>query len=121
MAGSILGTRVLRTEDPELLFGAGDYVSDLDLGDELQVVFVRSEMAHALITGIDTSAARQAPGVVAVFTAADLGIAPFQGMAKVHDDFARPPLATDRVRFVGEAIVAVLAETTTQAKMRPTS
>ena len=48
------------------------------------------------------------PGVVAVFTAADLGVAPHHGMVKVHDDFARPPLADDRVRFVGEAIVAVV-------------
>ena len=50
MAGSILGTRVLRTEDPELLLGAAEYVGDLDLGNPLHVVFVRSEMAHALIT-----------------------------------------------------------------------
>ena len=116
MAGSILGTRVLRTEDPELLFGIGEYVGDLDLGNQLHMVFVRSEMAHALITGIDTDAAKQAPGVVALFTAADLGIAPFQSMATVHDDFARPALAGDKVRFVGEAIVAVVAETMVQAK-----
>ena len=116
MAGSILGTRVLRTEDPELLFGTGEYVGDLDLADRLHVVFVRSEMAHALITGIDTQAAKSAHGVVAVWTADDLGLAPFQGMVTVHADFGRPPLATDRVRFVGEAIVAVFAETVTQAK-----
>ena len=116
MAGSILGTRVLRTEDPELLFGTGEYVGDLDLAGRLHVVFVRSEMAHAVITGIDTAAARSAPGVVAVWTADDLGLAPFQGMVTVHADFGRPPLATDRVRFVGEAIVAVFAETVTQAK-----
>jgi carbon-monoxide dehydrogenase large subunit len=116
MPGSILGTRVLRTEDPELLFGNADYVGDLDLGDALQVVFVRSEMAHALITGIDTAAAKSARGVVAVWTAADLGVGAFQSMVTVHDDFARPPLATDRVRFVGEAIVVVLADTVTHAK-----
>ncbi|MDP9465032.1 MAG: xanthine dehydrogenase family protein molybdopterin-binding subunit [Actinomycetota bacterium] len=116
MAGSILGTRVLRTEDPELLLGTAQYVGDLDLGDALHVVFVRSEMAHALITGIDTVAAQAAPGVVAVWTAADLGIDAFQSMVTVHDDFARPPLAVDRARFVGEAIVAVLAESVTQAK-----
>ena len=116
MPGSILGTRVLRTEDPELLLGLAQYVGDLDLGNQLHVVFVRSEMAHALITGIDTAAAQAAPGVVAVWTAADLGIDAFQSMAKVHDDFARPALAGDRVRFVGEAIVAVVADTVTQAK-----
>src|SRR5215210_926087 len=116
MAGSILGTRVLRTEDPELLLGVGEYVGDLDLDGQLHLVFVRSEMAHAIITAIDTEAAREAPGVVAVFTAAELGIEPFQSMVTVHDDFARPPLAIDRVRFVGEAIVAVVAETAVQAK-----
>ena len=120
MAGSILGTRVLRTEDPELLLGTARYVDDLrsdDLGaDPVHVVFVRSEMAHARIVGIDTSAALGAPGVVGVFTAADLGLRPMHGMAKVHDHFARPPLAVDKVRFVGEGIVAVAALTVTQAK-----
>jgi aerobic carbon-monoxide dehydrogenase large subunit len=116
MVGSILGTRVLRTEDPELLFGHAHYVSDLPLHDALHVVFVRSEMAHALITAIDASLAVAAPGVVAVFTADDLGISPQQSMVKVHDHFARPPLAAGKVRFVGEGIVAVVAETETQAK-----
>ena len=73
MAGSILGTRVLRTEDPELLLGSARYVADLDLPDALHVVFVRSDMAHARIRGIDTADAASAPGVVAVFTADDLG------------------------------------------------
>lgn len=106
---------MLRTEDPELLVGAGRYVDDLGLADRLHVVFVRSEMPHALITGIDTTGAASAPGVVAVLTAADLDIAPFQGMATVHDHFARAPLATDRVRFVGEPVAVVVAETVVQA------
>src|SRR3954468_20429456 len=114
MAGSILGTRVLRTEDPELLLGNAKYVGDLDLGDQLRMVFVRSEMAHATITGIDTSAAAAAPGVVAVWTASDLGLAPFQSMVAVHPDFARPPLSGDRVRFVGEGIAVVIADSVTQ-------
>ncbi|MCU1500842.1 MAG: putative carbon monoxide dehydrogenase large subunit [Ilumatobacteraceae bacterium] len=116
MAGSILGTRVLRTEDPELLFGVGAYVSDLPLVAPLHVAFVRSEMAHARIVGIDTSAAVASPGVVAVWTAAELGVAPHHGMVKVHNDFARAPLATDRVRFVGDGIVAVFAESSTAAR-----
>jgi carbon-monoxide dehydrogenase large subunit len=120
MAGSILGTRVLRTEDPELLLGQARYVDDLaapggPLEGALHVVFVRSEMAHARITSVDTTSAAAMPGVVAVLTAADLGLRPMHGMAKVHDHFARPPLATDRVRFVGEAIAAVVAETRVQA------
>ena len=70
MAGSILGTRVLRTEDPELLFGEGHYVDDLGLPGALHAVFVRSEFAHGRIVGIDLDDARTAPGVVGVFTAA---------------------------------------------------
>ena len=121
MAGSILGTRVLRTEDPELLLGSVRYVDDLaapggPLEGALHVVFVRSEMAHARIVDIDTSEAIGMPGVVGVYTAADLALKPMHGMAKVHDHFARPALATDKVRFVGEAIVAVVAETTVRAK-----
>lgn len=130
MNGSILGTRVLRTEDPALLIGDVRYVADLHLGERdstgpdpdslmhgaVHVVFVRSEMAHALITAIDTDAARTAAGVVAVFTAAELDVAAHHGMVKVHDHFARPPLALDRVRFVGEAIVAVVATTATAAR-----
>jgi aerobic carbon-monoxide dehydrogenase large subunit len=61
------------------------------------------------------------PGVVAVWTAADLGVAPHHGFVKVHDDFARPPLAVDRVRFVGEAIAVVLAETTRSGSTTPRS
>ena len=116
MAGSILGTRVLRTEDPELLVGAARYVADLQLTAPLHAVFVRSEMAHARVVGIDLDEAREMPGVAAVLTAADLGLRPFHGMAKVHDHFARPPLADGTVRFVGEAIAVVLADTAVQAK-----
>ena len=116
MAGSILGTRVLRTEDPELLIGAGRFVDDLQLDHPLHVVFVRSEMAHARLLGIDVTYASAMPGVVAVLTAADLGVRPHHGMAKVHDDFARPPLAVDKVRFVGEAVAAVIAESVAQGR-----
>jgi carbon-monoxide dehydrogenase large subunit len=116
MVGSLLGTRVVRTEDPELLVGAARYVGDLQLPGALHLVFVRSEMAHAHLLGVDTAEALAMPGVVAVLTADDLGLAPFHGTAKVHDDFARPALATDRVRFVGEAVACVVAETAVQAR-----
>jgi carbon-monoxide dehydrogenase large subunit len=109
--GSILGTRVLRTEDPGLLTGQRRYVADLQLEGALQAVFVRSGVAHGTITAIHTDEAVGLPGVVAVWTAAELGVAPHHGFMKVHDDFARPPLAVDRVRFVGEAIAVVFAET----------
>jgi carbon-monoxide dehydrogenase large subunit len=72
---SILGTRVIRTEDPRLLTSGGVYVDDLrepELAGAVRATFVRSTVAHALITGIDASAALEAPGVVAVLTVADM-------------------------------------------------
>ena len=114
--GSILGTRVLRTEDPQLLVGAGRYLSDLGLEGALHAAFVRSEMAHARIVAIDVTDAAAMPGVVAVWTADELGVAPHHAFVKVHDDFARPPLARDEVRFVGEAVAVVFAETPTAAR-----
>ena len=72
---SILGTRVVRTEDPRLLTAGGTYVDDLRVPELLgaaRATFIRSPVAHALIAGLDLSAARAAPGVVAVFTARDL-------------------------------------------------
>ncbi len=115
MAGSILGTRVLRTEDPELLTGAARYLNDLDLPGKLHAVFARSEVAHATLGTVHIDDALAIPGVVAVFTAADLGVAPHHTFATVHPDFARPPLADGVVRFVGEAIALVLGETLTAA------
>ncbi|HAP77990.1 MAG TPA: carbon monoxide dehydrogenase [Acidimicrobiaceae bacterium] len=115
MAGSILGTRVLRTEDPELLTGEARYVADLELDSPLHLVFVRSEMAHARLIGVDTAEATSMPGVAAVLTASDLGLKPFHGMAKVHDHFARPALADGVVRFVGEPVAVVLADSAVHA------
>lgn len=115
LRGSILGTRVLRTEDPALLTGAGKYLNDLDLTGKLHAVFVRSEMAHARLQAVHVEDGRALPGVVAVLTAADLGLAPHHGFAAVHQDFARPPLADGVVRFVGEAIAVVIGETVTAA------
>lgn len=115
MAGSILGNRVRRTEDPQLLTGDATYVYDLDLDGVLHAFFVRSTIAHALITELDTSEALTAPGVAGVYSAADLGLAPAQGFVAVDPAFARPPLATDRVRFVGEPVAIVVAETFQQA------
>src|SRR5919198_92139 len=111
MVGSILGTSVRRVEDFELITGAGTYVGNLPLDGALHLAFVRSPLAHARIAGIDTSAAAAAPGVVAVFTAADLNLPAHHGLMVVNPDLPRPPLATDRVRFVGEAVAVVVAET----------
>ena len=109
--GSILGTRVTRTEDPGLLTGAAIYLDDLHIEGSLHAVFVRSDVAHGTIISIETAEAASMPGVIAVLTFADLGIAAHHGFAPVHDDFKRPPLADGVVRFVGESIAIVLAET----------
>jgi len=109
MAGSILGNAVRRLEDPALLQGLGTYIDNLPLEGKAHVIFVRSTVAHARLRSIDTSAAAAMDGVLAVFTAADLGLAPFHTFVAVADHFARPPLATDRVRFVGDAVAAVVA------------
>lgn len=114
-AGSILGNRVLRTEDPSLLTGAATYIADLPLDGVLSAVFVRSDIAHGTINSIDVDEARGMPGVAAVWTATELDIAPHHGFVKLRDEVARPPLATDRVRFVGEAFAVVFADTLTQA------
>src|SRR6516165_3771161 len=105
---SIMGTRVLRTEDPRLLTNGGVYTDDLrlpELTGAAYVTIVRSPLAHALITGIDTSAAADVPGVVAVLTAADLPAPPEDA-----DPTAEPLLARDRVRYVGEPVALVLTE-----------
>ena len=111
MAGSILGTSVRRVEDFELITGASTYVGNLALDGVLHIAFVRSPLAHARILGIDKSEAEAAPGVVAVFTAADLDIPAHHGLMVVNPELPRPPLATDRVRFVGEPVVVVVGET----------
>ncbi|HET6954398.1 MAG TPA: molybdopterin cofactor-binding domain-containing protein, partial [Acidimicrobiales bacterium] len=116
MPGSILGNAVRRVEDPELLAGRATYVGDLRVEGMLHVQFVRSPVAHAAVTSIDTSAASAMPGVVAVYTAADLDLQPMSAMFELHPACARPPLAADRVRFVGDIVAAVVAETPAQAE-----
>jgi aerobic carbon-monoxide dehydrogenase large subunit len=108
---SILGNRVPRVEDPRLLTVGGTYVDDLPLEGALHVTYVRSTMAHARILSIDVDEATAAPGVVAVFTAADLDIGPFPAsMPMLNQQMLRPLLATDVVRFVGEPVAAVVSE-----------
>ncbi|HEY6379903.1 MAG TPA: xanthine dehydrogenase family protein molybdopterin-binding subunit [Candidatus Dormibacteraeota bacterium] len=112
---SILGHRVLRVEDPRLLTQGGTYLDDLELANAAHVAYVRSPMAHARITAIDTAAAEQAPGVIAVFTAADVDVAPRPAEFGANPAMARPLLAMDTVRFVGEAVAMVVAERRAQA------
>jgi aerobic carbon-monoxide dehydrogenase large subunit len=114
---SILGTRVLRTEDPGFLSTGAVYTEDVQderLAGACYVHFVRSTVAHAKIVGIDTSAAKDAEGVIAVYTAADLaaaGIKPLKPMAPfMNQAMQQPLLAGDTVRFVGEPVAAVVTE-----------
>ena len=109
MTGSILGNRVLRREDPKFLTTGAVYLADLDeplLEGALYVTYVRSTMAHATIVGIDTSEAEGMPGVVAVHTAASLGLEP--APATFNPMVTRTMLASDKVRYVGEPIAAVI-------------
>ncbi|HEY2098994.1 MAG TPA: xanthine dehydrogenase family protein molybdopterin-binding subunit [Pseudonocardia sp.] len=111
MRGSLIGTEVRRVEDPELMRGEGTYVDNLDLGEGLlHLAFVRSPLPHAAITGVEAAAARSAPGVVAVYTADDLGIPAHHSFMAVNDVCARPPLAQGKVRFVGDIVAVVVAE-----------
>src|SRR5829696_7727113 len=115
MPGSILGNTVARLEDPQLLRGDASYIDNLDWPGKAHLVFVRSTVAHGTIRAVEVEEARARPGVLGVFTAPDLGLPSHQVFIAVADVFARPPLARDRVRFVGEAVAAVVAETRTQA------
>ncbi len=109
-----IGKALKRKEDPRLIQGIGHYVDDIALPGMLHAVFVRSPYAHARIRSVDTSKAKAAPGVVAVMTNADLGGAvgfvPCAAQIPDMQGAPRPVLATDRVRFVGEAVAVIVAE-----------
>jgi carbon-monoxide dehydrogenase large subunit len=99
----------------ELLTGEGRYSADIRVPGTAQLVFVRSTVAHARIAGIDTSTALVMPGVVAVLTAADLPLVPIYEIALIPELFAQPALATGVVRYVGERVAAVVAESLAEA------
>lgn len=113
--GSILGTRVRRVEDPDLITGASTYVDDLRIQGTAHAVFVRSPVAHARISGLDTSEAEAAPGVLAVHTSQTLGTDWVPAFAQPHEQVGRAPLAVDVVRHVGDPVALVVAETRAQA------
>lgn len=115
-SGSILGNSVLRREDPELLVGAGKYTDDLQVTDALHIHFVRSNVAHGNLRSVDTSAALTMPGVVAVYSGTDLGLADFQGFPMLSPLLNRPVFARGKVRFVGDVVAAIVAETKAQAQ-----
>ena len=119
MATKFFGKRIKRNEDPRLLTGNALYVDDVNLPGMLYVAYYRSPYAHARIKGIDTSAAKQREGVVAVYAAADLGdywrtgllnVSPPPIKDIVFNVRLHPILAKEKVRHVGEAVVCVVAE-----------
>jgi aerobic carbon-monoxide dehydrogenase large subunit len=115
IATRMLATRVRRFEDPALLTGQGCYLDDIRLPGLLHAAFVRSPYAHARVRNVDASASLGVPGVVAVLTGRDLGedVRPLSPRLE-SESFAAtawPALAGSRVRFVGEPVAAVAAET----------
>jgi aerobic carbon-monoxide dehydrogenase large subunit len=113
--GSILGNRVVRVEDERMLTQGGMFVEDVPV-KAAWAHFVRSTDAHGRIVSIDVEAARKAPGVLGVFTGEDITLPPFpKSNPMLADGMERPLVARGKVRFVGEPVVAIVAETRGQA------
>ncbi len=121
-ATSVIGQRLLRKEDPALLTGEAKFTNDLNVPGALHLALVRSPYAHARITSIDTAAAAALPGVVAVYTGADLAdtwAAPMPCAWPVTDDMKNPthhPLAVSKVCYAGDGVAAILATSETAAR-----
>jgi aerobic carbon-monoxide dehydrogenase large subunit len=120
---SFFGEPVLRSEDPRFLRGQGRYVENIEIPGALMIGFARSIMPHARLNAVEGLAeARALPGVVAAYTADDLGIPPHppsgnvEGAQGTVTGFMRDVLARDVVRYVGEPFAAVVAETRAQAE-----
>jgi len=119
-----VGQPVRRSEDPKLVRGEGSYTDDISRPGQAYAVMVRSREAHGVIRAIDTAAAKVMPGVLAVYTAGDLtayGPLKCNMPLKSRDGSPirytpRPALATDKVRFVGDPVACVIAETVAHAK-----
>src|SRR5712672_4528169 len=109
-----IGQSVERLEDPPLVTGRGRFAGDIAFPHQLHMRIVRANHAHGKILAIDTSAARALPGVVAVWTAADIADVPpidFRGgRIPALEPYRQPVLAVDTVRYVGEPVAAVFAE-----------
>lgn len=114
MGVQAVGASVRRTEDPRLLRGEAAFVDDIRVPGLLHMAILRSPHAHARVLSVDVSAARQLPGVVDAFSARDLGAEPpaIPALFSLEEFHPAPqyPLATDRVRFVGEPVAVVVAE-----------
>lgn len=121
-----VGQAVKRAEDPRLVRGEGQYTDDVNLKGQAYCAMVRSTQAHGVIKGIDISAAKDMPGVLAIYTGEDLQKAGYKPMPYRVNMQGRPgtemikpqryALAMDKVRFVGDAVACVIAETAVQAQ-----
>jgi carbon-monoxide dehydrogenase large subunit len=121
-----VGQPVRRTEDPVLVQGHGRYTDDLNLPGQAYAVFVRSRNGHGIVKGIDTAAAKAMPGVLGVWTGADLAASNYGpytcGLPLKSRDGTpllqtnRTALMTDKVRYVGDPVAFVVAETLAQAR-----
>ena len=114
LSNALIGSPIERIEDLRFLTGRGHYVGDFATEGMLHAAILRSPLAHGRIRGVDTSAARALPGVVAVFTAADIGatvpLIPMRQHAVPEGEFYRQPvIAHDKVRYVGEPVAVVIA------------
>jgi carbon-monoxide dehydrogenase large subunit len=117
----VIGTEVLRKEDPELITGQARYVDDLVVPGMLWMHVVRSPLAHATINGVDLTRAKEMPGMVAAFSGADLAddwAGPLLMAWPVTEDIHNPPhwpLAKDKARYQGDGVAVIVAETRAQA------
>jgi carbon-monoxide dehydrogenase large subunit len=119
----MFGVPALRSEDPRFLRGRGRYLENIEIPGSLHAAFVRSIMPHATIGAVDVAAATTSPGVAGVYVATDLNLAPLPPSGTVEGDadgeleglFSREPIARGVVRFVGEIVAVVVAETSAQA------
>ncbi len=115
---TFIGQPVLRKEDPELLTGHASYIDNWTMPGMVWMALARPPYVHATIDGVDTAEAESMPGVVGVYTAADFEFAPLPFVWPITEEIKVPvhyPLASDKVRFNGDAVAVVLAETREQA------
>ena len=127
MSETGIGASVRRKEDRRFLTGNGNYLDDMNVEGQTYAYFVRSPHAHATINSIDTSAAEASDGVVAVLTGQQLADDGIGGLicgwvihskdGELHKAPAHPALAVDKVRYVGDHVALVVAETASQARM----
>src|SRR2546423_11529451 len=126
MNAPLIGARIARKEDYRYLTGSGQYTDDVALPQQTYAAFARSPHAHAVLKSIKTDKAKKAPGVLAVYTGADLAAAKVGGLpcgwlitdvnGQPMKEPPYPPLAQGKVRHVGERVAVVIAETAAQAR-----